>query len=81
MKRSFQAFAAPVEESFGALGVAHRPRQLKGWRTVKELTEELRFCSEDACRMWLRRQGIASVRRGRFILVDGLDVDRALRSA
>lgn len=56
-----------------------RPRQLRGWRTVKELTEELRFPTEDACRAWLRRQGIASVRRGRVILVDGLDIDRALR--
>jgi hypothetical protein len=54
-------------------------RQLRGWRTVKELTEELRFPSEDACRAWLRRAGIPSVRRGRIILVDGLDVDRELR--
>lgn len=61
---------------------AERPeRPLKGWRTVKELTVELRFSSTKACRSWLRRQGIASVRRGRVILVDGLDVDRALRSA
>jgi hypothetical protein len=56
-------------------------RPLKGWRTVKELTEELRFPSEHACRAWLLRQGIASVRRGRVILVDRLDVDRAIRSA
>lgn len=55
-------------------------RQLKGWRTVKELREELRFPSDDACRSWLRRHGIANVRRGRVILVDGLDVDRILRS-
>jgi hypothetical protein len=57
------------------------PRPLRGWRTVKDLTEELRFPSEDACRSWLRRQGIVSVRRGRIILVDGLDVDAALRKA
>lgn len=57
------------------------PRQLRGWRTVKELVEELRFPSEDACRVWLRRQGIVSVRRGRVILVDGLDIDRVLRRA
>lgn len=56
-------------------------RPLRGWRTVKELAEELRFPSEDACRVWLRRQGIVSVRRGRIILVDGLDVDAALRRA
>jgi hypothetical protein len=55
-------------------------RQLRGWRTVKELTEELRFPSEDACRAWLRRAHIPSVRRGRVILVDGLDVDRQLRA-
>jgi len=60
--------------------VRQQPRPLRGWRTVKELTEELRFSSEDACRTWLRRQGIVGVRRGRVILVDGLDVDKALRS-
>ena len=58
---------------------ADRPRQLKGWRTVKELTEELRFPSEKACRSWLTRSQIQSVRRGRVILVDGLDVDAVLR--
>lgn len=52
----------------------------KGWRTVKQLREELCFPSDDACRTWLRRQQIVGVRRGRVILVDGLDVDRALRS-
>ena len=49
------------------------------WRTVKELTEELRFPSVRACRAWLHRQGIASVRRGRVILVDPQDVEQALR--
>jgi hypothetical protein len=39
----------------------------------------LRFSSEDACRTWLRRQRIVGVRRGRVILVDGLDIDKALR--
>lgn len=63
-----------------AHGHAHIPdRPLKGWRTVRELRDELRFSSDDACRVWLRRQGIASVKRGRVILVDGLDVDAALR--
>lgn len=79
MKGHAQAFAAETEQSARPLDGANRPRQLRGWRTVKELTEELRFPSEDACRVWLRRQRIASVRRGRVILVDGLDVDRALR--
>lgn len=57
------------------------PRPLRGWRTVKELTAELRFPSEKACRAWLSRQQIPAVRRGRVILVDGLDVDQALRKA
>lgn len=55
------------------------PRPLRGWRTVKELRDELRFSTDDACRTWLRRHGIVGVRRGRIILVDGLDVDKALR--
>lgn len=59
--------------------VAQKPRALAGWRTVKELKDELRFPSDHAVRMWLSRQGIASVRRGRVILVSGVDVDRALR--
>lgn len=81
MKGHAQAFAAETEQSARPLDGANRPRQLRGWRTVKELTDELRFPSEAACRMWLRRQGIASVRRGRVILVDGLDVDHALRGS
>jgi hypothetical protein len=72
--------AAVIEEPRPFHG-ADRPRQLKGWRTVRELTEELRFPSEDACRTWLRRNHIPNVRRGRFILVDGLDIDRTLRKA
>jgi hypothetical protein len=53
------------------------PRQ--GWRTVRELRDELRFPSDEACRVWLKRQGIASVRRGRVILVSAIDIERALR--
>jgi len=53
----------------------------KGWRTVKELTEDLRFPSAKACRAWLDRKAIPRVKRGRVILVDGLDVDRELRRA
>lgn len=49
------------------------------WRTVKELTAELRFSSEAACRAWIERQRIHRVKRGRVILVDALDVDAALR--
>lgn len=74
-----QSDESAVVETPRPLDRTDRPRQLRGWRTVKELTTELRFPSEDACRVWLRRQGIASVRRGRLILVDGLDVDRVLR--
>lgn len=58
---------------------ADQVRPKRGWRTVKELREELRFSSDDACRTWLRRHGVVGVRRGRVILVDGLDVDRVLR--
>lgn len=56
-------------------------KPLRNWRTVKELAEELRFPSAEACRVWLKRQHIASVRRGRVILVDALDVDAALRKS
>jgi len=76
---ALQAFTAATEQIERALDPTHRPRQLRGWRTVKELTEELRFPSTEACRKWLSRHRIPSVRRGRLILVDGLDVDRELR--
>ena len=54
-------------------------RPLRGWRTVKELADELRFPNAKACREWLRRERIVCVKRGRVILVDGLDVNKALR--
>jgi hypothetical protein len=54
-------------------------RPLKGWRTVAELCEELRFPTEDACRKWLHRKHVPAVKRGAKILVDGLDIDRVLR--
>lgn len=68
-----------VEPQHGArrLDVADRPRQ--GWLTVKDLREALRFPSDKAVRSWLGRQRIASVRRGRVILVSAVDVDHALR--
>lgn len=72
--------APPVEQPQRPVHIAHSPRQLRGWKTVAELVDDLRFPSAKACRAWLQRQGIASVRRGRFILVDALDVDRALRN-
>ena len=65
----------------------HGTRQLegKGWLTVRELAEDLRFTvtapadPAKACREWLDRHGIASVRRGRVILVAASDVERELR--
>lgn len=78
-KGALETAPASIEQPLRTHEVTRQPRQLRGWRTVRELTEELRFPSEDACRVWLRRQRIASVRRGRVILIDGLDVDAALR--
>lgn len=75
-----QPLAAESQDAASAIDVARRPRNLKGWRTVRELRDELRFSTDDACRSWLRRHGIVGVRRGRKILVDGLDVDRVLRT-
>lgn len=86
-QRAAQSLAASVEQPTRALDSTHRPRQLKGWRSIKQLAAELDFVTtaptdpEDACRTWLRRQGIVGVRRGRVILVDGLDVDAALRKS
>lgn len=48
-------------------------------RTVRELADELRFSSEDACRTWLRRHRVPVLRRGRVILVDPRDLDLVLR--
>lgn len=50
------------------------------WMTVAEITHELRFPTCRACRAWLRREGIASVRRGRVILVSRRDIDARLRA-
>jgi hypothetical protein len=77
-----QALQVPAEvrgQGDGTNEPVARPRQLRGWRTVKELTEELRFPSPKACRAWLSRNHVVGVRRGRVILVDGLDIDRLLR--
>lgn len=59
--------------------VAEQPRRLGDWLTVKDLADWLRFPSARACRMWLRRHRIASVRRGRVILVSRRDVEIELR--
>lgn len=85
MKGQAHARDTQVVEAPGALRAADRPRQRHGWWTVEELAEELRFTVTaptnpyDACRAWLRREGISSVKRGRVILVSGVDVDAALR--
>jgi hypothetical protein len=87
MERRLAALDGAIAALKVAIGTRDSPpltpqthRDLRGWRTIKELMAELRFPSEEACRMWLRRNGIANVRRGRVILVDGLDVDRVLRN-
>ncbi len=49
------------------------------WRTVEELTDELRFPSAKACRSWLERENIPRVKRGRIVLVDAFDIEAALR--
>lgn len=60
---------------------------LTGWRTVRELAEQLRFTvtaptdPDEACRAWLRRHGIVGVKRGRTILISSVDVENALRKA
>lgn len=62
-------------------------RQLRRYLSIKQLVVQLDFVTtapsnpEDACRTWLRRHRIVGLRRGRVILVDPLDIDRALRSA
>jgi hypothetical protein len=75
--QTFQSGGAALEQPPRPNDRPHRA--LKGWRTVKELREELRFPSDAAVREWLRRSKIVGVRRGRVILVDGLDVDHQLR--
>lgn len=79
MKLHVESRAATAQDRERAMHPADRPRDLPAWRTVRELTEELRFPSPKACRAWLHRQGIASVKRGRVILVSRVDIDRTLR--
>ena len=78
-QQAAQPVASPMVDALSTNQATHRPRQLRGWRTVKELTSELRFTSEKACREWLAYWNVPSIRRGRIILVDGLDVDAQLR--
>jgi hypothetical protein len=77
MKKLLELAATSAEQTHRHGHLTSRP--LKGWRTVKQLRAELQFPSDAACRDWLRREGIPTVRRGRVILVDALDVDAALR--
>jgi AraC-like DNA-binding protein len=56
----------------------------RGWLTVKEVAERLRFtvtapaCPDEACRAFLRRQGVTPLRRGRINLFSSVDIDRLL---
>lgn len=52
---------------------------LRGLRTVKDLTVDLRFPSEKACRQWLQRQRVPCLKRGRVLLIDPRDVEVKLR--
>lgn len=58
---------------------------MRGWLTVKEVAERLRFTvtapgdPEKACRQWLQRERIVGVKRGRIVLIDERDIDAALR--
>lgn len=85
MNERGQTHEPSIQERLGATHRDNRPRQLPGWFTVKELAERLRFTvtapsdPEKACRDWLKAKRIVGVKRGRVILIDGLDVDRALR--
>lgn len=62
------------------------PRQLRRYLSIKQLVVQLDFVTtapanpEDACRNWLRRHRIVGLRRGRVILIDPLDIERALRA-
>lgn len=85
MKGATHARESQVVQPARPVGIADRARQLTGWATVEELAEELRFTVTaptnplDACRAFLRRKGIAGVKRGRRILVSRVDIDAALR--
>lgn len=59
---------------------------MKGWLTVKEVAEKLRFTvtaphdPEEACRKYLKREGIVGAKRGgRVLLIDERDIEAALR--
>lgn len=83
MKASPQVTEHDAEPLLGDGDGSQRP--LRGLFTIAELAARLRFTEtapgdpEASCRDWLRREGIVSLRRGRVILVEGLDVDRKLR--
>jgi len=87
VKHVLKALGATAQQAPRPLHTGHGPTQLRGWKTIKELSVELRFDvtapgdPEDATRAWLRRQRppIATVRRGRVILVDDFDIQRALQ--
>jgi hypothetical protein len=80
-----QAVAPARQQSARPLDAADRLQQRGRFVGIKQLTIDLDFVTtapgnpEDACRTWLRRHGIVSLRRGRTILIDWRDVERVLR--
>lgn len=50
-------------------------------RTTAEIASIYRFPSREACRKWLVRHRVPHVRRGRILLVDTRDVEKAFSEA
>ena len=48
------------------------------WLTTAEASEYLRCPTRDACRKWLDRHHVATVKRGRIVLVHRGDLERVL---
>lgn len=88
MKDAEQLLESPAttaQQAQGDRDLAVRRLQRHGWLTVRDLAEDLRFTAtapsdpDKACRSWLQRHRIPSVKRGRRILVSSVDVERELR--
>ena len=84
-QHAFQSSQPAAQQSPRAHDGTARLRNLEGHATVRELAEELRFTvtapqrPEKACRDWLTRWKVPTLRRGKRILVSRRDVDYALR--
>lgn len=50
-------------------------------KTTAELVDLYRFPTREACRMFLRRHRVPVLRRGRVLLVDTRDMDKACADA